>query len=168
MRTARFLAVLLVGLAVAAAPAWAQSRFGYGSLNTDGFYRDQSRGYGVDPDQNSRFGYGTGQFGYGNSRYGEGNTRFGEQYSPYGEQLGSYGHQYNTYGGGVPQDWSPASPRYNPLLSGTVPAPQVGGQAAARPAPQTSPTPLAPATQPVLPTPNAQPAPSTQPSWSGP
>jgi hypothetical protein len=165
MRKAFPLAVLLVGLAMTGTPAWSQSRFGYGSFDTDGFYRNESRGYGINQDQNSRFGYGTGQFGYGNSRYGEGNTRFGEQYSPYGDQLGSYGHQYNTYGGGIPKDWAPTNPVYNPLLAGTVPAPQVGGQLAARPAPPTPAAPQAPATQPAAwPTPNARPAPTSQPS----
>lgn len=150
--------VWVAALGIIASQASGQSRFGYGSGYSDGFYREAARQYGVVPYQNSRFGYGLGRFGYGDSRFGTGNTRFGEQNSPYGEQLGSYGVQYNPQGASVPSDWTPANPVYNPIVSGTVLPPLAAKPAAA--APQTPLPPAAPATQPARPagTPKAAPA----------
>ena len=161
-------AVLLMGLAATASQVRAQSRYGYGALDTDGYYRSQNRGYGVSPYQNSQYGYGTGRFGFGASRFGETNaTRYGAQYSPFGDQLSNYGNQYNAQGMPVPQDWAPTNPAYNPATVTPVLPPKTGEEPAARslPLPPLVPPP-APASQPAARTPgsNVLPPPTSQPS----
>lgn len=161
-------AVLLVGLAAAGSNVCAQSRYGYGALDTDGYYRNQSRGYGISPDQNSRYGYGTGRFGFGASRFGETNaTRYGAQYSPFGGQLSNYGNQYNAQGFPVPKDWTPENPAYNPAALAPVLPPSTSEKPAASAAPLPPLVlPKAPTTRPAsqLPRPNVLPAPTSQPS----
>lgn len=160
MKAPAFLALLVLGLAAGIPYASGQSRFGYGVLDTEGYYQQLNRKYGPQPTQNSRFGEGIGMYGFSNSKYGLGSTRYGQQYSPFGSQLSAYGSQYNGYGAAVPQNWTPPNPASHLGVSGNLPPPNAHAKTAPAVPPNPLLTPPAPATQPTA----AKRAPASQPN----